>query len=145
MRKKIEEDKKKEEERRKQEEMQSINTLKGEFGQMINDLKTDASKLDYTVSGMDLKPAQIRILLKATETNCTLRGLSMNRKKITDEEGIELIRCIFNNTALERLEMEGNNLGNKTLTQIAELLEKNRTIRVIDLENNDLTSQGKEV
>lgn len=56
MRKKLEEERKKEEERKNQEELQSINTLKGEFGNMINDLKTDQSKLDFTISGLDLRP-----------------------------------------------------------------------------------------
>lgn len=49
---------------------------------MINDLKTDNSKLDYTISGLDLRPAQIRILVKVAETNNTLKGLSMSRKRI---------------------------------------------------------------
>ena len=39
----------------------------------------------------------------------------MNRKRITDDEGVELVKCIIKNNTLERLEMEGNYLGSKTL------------------------------
>lgn len=34
---------------------------------MINNLKKNDTTLDYTVAGLDLRPAQIRILVKAIE------------------------------------------------------------------------------
>lgn len=40
--------------------------------------------------------------------------------------------------------MEGNNLGPKTLVAIAKLLETNKSIRVIDLESNNLTAYDKD-
>lgn len=43
---------------------------------------------------------------------------------------------------LERLELEGNSLGPETITQLAKLLSTNRSIRTIDLENNNLTNYG---
>lgn len=33
-----------------------MNTLKGEYGNMMIDLATGDSKLDYTISGLDLRP-----------------------------------------------------------------------------------------
>ena len=69
---------------------------------MINDLKSDQSKLDFTISGLDLRPVQMRILLKVTETNTTLKGLAMSRKKIGDEDGFELVRSLEKNQNLER-------------------------------------------
>lgn len=43
-----------------------------------------------------------------------------------------------------RLELEGNHLGPKTLIAISKLLEFNKSIRVIDLENNNLTNYDKD-
>ncbi|KAM3126816.1 hypothetical protein pb186bvf_021090, partial [Paramecium bursaria] len=123
-------------------EQQEFSNLKGEFGYMINDLRSGQSRLDYTISGLDLRPQQIQLLVKETENNTTLKGLSMCRKRITDKEGVELIQNLENNRVLERLELEGNSLGPETITQLAKLLSTNRSIRCIDLENNNLTNYG---
>jgi hypothetical protein len=37
-----------------------------------------------------------------TETNQTLKGLSLARKKISDEDGVELVRSLEKNQVLER-------------------------------------------
>ena len=43
----------------------------------------------------------------------------MTRKNIQDEDGTIIIKNLLKNKGLERLELEGNNLGPKTLAQIA--------------------------
>lgn len=111
---------------------------------MINDLKQNSSTLDYTVSGLDLRPAQIRILVKAVEKNFSLKGLNMSRKKIGDAEGVEIAHNLIKNNVLERLELEGNFLGARATSAIAELIKNNGCIRVIDIEGNDLTHGGKD-
>jgi len=85
---------------------------------MINELNTDNSVLDYTISGLDLRPAQIRILVKTAETNSSLRGLVMTRKAIDDVQGSEIAKILEKNTVLERLELEGNFLGPKAAYSI---------------------------
>lgn len=47
------------------------------------------------------------------------------------------------NQNLERLELEGNELGPKTASKLGELLNINYSIRVIDLEGNNLTNGEK--
>jgi len=37
--------------------MNQFKTLKGKFGNMLNELKSSTTTLDYTVSGLDLRPA----------------------------------------------------------------------------------------
>ena len=69
----------------------------------------------------------------------------MSRKKIGDAEGVEIAHNLKKNFVLERLELEGNFLGPRTANAIAELLEENNSIRVIDLEGNDLTNSGKDI
>ncbi|EGR27530.1 hypothetical protein IMG5_194790 [Ichthyophthirius multifiliis] len=69
----------------------------------------------------------------------------MSRKKLTDFEGVEITKSLKKNIVLERLELEGNELGPKTCIGLAELLKNNQSLRVLDLEGNNLTNQGKDV
>eukprot|EP01017_Pseudomicrothorax_dubius_P006523 TRINITY_DN11876_c0_g2_i1.p1 TRINITY_DN11876_c0_g2~~TRINITY_DN11876_c0_g2_i1.p1 ORF type:complete len:366 (+),score=129.06 TRINITY_DN11876_c0_g2_i1:73-1170(+) len=136
---KVEEERRKKEEQRKlHEEYQQISSLKGRYGTMINQLNTDFTPLEYTISGLQLKPAQIRIFMKAAEANKTLKVLSLSRKNLSDDEGVEIAKCLTNNTTLERIELDGNNLGPRTLLEFAKLLKMNKTLRSIDFEGNNL-------
>lgn len=131
--------------RKREEEMQQINTLKGRFGNMINQLNADYTPLEYTISGMQLKPAQIRILVKAAESNKTLRCLSMSRKNLSDDDGVEIAKCLVSNSVLEKIDLDGNNLGPRCLAEFAKMLKTNFSLRGLDFEGNNLTQIGKDV
>ena len=73
-----------ERERLRMEEEEESNTLTGKFGHMINDLNTHSTNLEFTISGLDLRPAQIKVLVNNVETNASLKALSMPRKGLTD-------------------------------------------------------------
>lgn len=79
----------------------------GKFGHIINDLTTHSSNLEFTISGLDLRPAQIKVLVNNVENNSSLKALSMPRKKLTDPEGKEICEKLEKNQTLERLELEG--------------------------------------
>lgn len=87
---------------------------------------------------MDLRPAQIKVLVANVQKNASLKGLNMCRKNLTDAEGCEVADNLSSNVFLERLELEGNRLGPETLTQISKLLKANESLRLIDLEGNKL-------
>ena len=89
---------------------------------MINDLNTNTTNLEFTISGMDLRPAQVKVLVSNVQNNSSLKGLTMCRKGLTDAEGTQVAEKLHGNTFLERLELEGNKLGSDTLFQIAKLL-----------------------
>ena len=109
---------------------------------MINDLNTNTTNLEFTISGMDLRPAQIKVLISNVQNNSSLKALTMCRKGLTDVEGCEVAEKLANNFYLERLELEGNNLGPETLIQISKLLESNDSLRLVDLEGNRLIRGG---
>lgn len=111
---------------------------------MISDLLDNKSSADFSITGLDLKEAQIRVLMRAVSKNKTLKTLSLSRKKISDDDGVDICECLMDNMCLEKLELEGNNLGPKTAEAIAKLITANPFIRTIDLENNDLTVSAKE-
>jgi hypothetical protein len=79
---KHEEEKRAEELRRQLEEQQQLGTLKGKFGHMINNLQSEQTQLEYTITGLNLMDAQIRILSQNITTNQTLKVISMIRKNI---------------------------------------------------------------
>lgn len=67
---------------------------------MINDLNTNTTNLEFTTSGMDLRPAQIKVLISNVQSNSSLKGLTMSRKKLTDVEGIEVAEKLVKNENL---------------------------------------------
>lgn len=69
---KLDEEKRAEELRRQLEEQQQLGTLKGRFGNMINNLQQEQTILEYTIAGLDLLDAQIRILSQNITPNTTL-------------------------------------------------------------------------
>ncbi len=75
---------------------------------MINDLNTNTTNLEFTISGLDLRPTQVKVLLSNVQNNSSLKGLTMSRKKLTDVEGKEISERLSSNIYLERLELEGN-------------------------------------
>jgi len=50
---------------------------------------------------------------------------------------------LIKNKCLEKLELEGNNLGHKAATEFGRFLKENKCLKVLDLENNNLTSLSK--
>jgi hypothetical protein len=70
---------------------------------MINDLNTNTTNLEFTTSGMDLRPAQIKVLISNVQNNSSLKGLTMCRKRLTDVEGFEVSEKLLTNNNLERL------------------------------------------
>ena len=79
--------------------------------------------------------------VKIAETNQTLKGLAMSRKGISDDEGAEIIRSLERNQVLERFELDGNQLGCKSAQALGNLINANRSIRVVDIEGNNLTGE----
>ena len=69
----------------------------GRFGHMINDLNTNTTNLEFTISGMDLRPAQIKVLISNVQNNSSLKGLTMCRKGLTDVEGCEVAENLAKN------------------------------------------------
>ncbi len=68
----------------------------------------------------------------------------MSRKKLKDTEGIEIAKSLKNNFVLERLELEGNEFGPRTIYGLGEYIKNSTSLRVLDIESNNLTNDGKE-
>ena len=60
--------------------------------------------------------------------HCTLKELYISRADATDEGAIAVAQSLRENTALQVLSMTGNDLGGKTCTAFALMLEVNKTL-----------------
>ena len=109
---------------------------------MINQLKTNDTPLEYTITGLNLISAQISIMIQAAIANKSLKSLYMSRKGLTDKEGIPIANCLMNNKSLLQIDLEGNNLGVASAIQFGNLINTNDSLNVINLEGNDLTNHS---
>lgn len=66
----------------------------------------------------------------------------MARKQIGDIEGVSLAQMVETNGCLRKLELEGNLLGTQSASAFGKALKKNKTLRYLDLESNQLTADG---
>ena len=86
-------------------------------------------------------PIAIRAFIKAiTATNNTsLKSLDLCQCFLGDDVGIEIGTCIKMNKHIQRIELDFNNLGPKSLTAIAVGLQNNTTLKSLSIEHNPLT------
>lgn len=68
----------------------------------------------------------------------------MNRKQMTNDQGSDLVKALKYNRYIEKLCLEGNQLGPKFLESLSETLRVNKVLRYIDLEGNPLTNGNNE-
>lgn len=123
---------------KRKEEEEQMNRLEGRMLIMLKNLQSDNTPKEYTLSGLNLGPARCRILASNVAHNHTLTALHLARKGIEDAEGVELAKMLINNGVLRKLELEGNKLGPKSIQAFGIALEQNTTLRVLDLESNDI-------
>lgn len=81
---------------------------------ILKKLQCDQTHRDLTTSGIELGTVRSRILIQNIVPNSTLSCLSMNRKLIEDEIGVDLARMTMVNKNVRKIELEGNKLGPKT-------------------------------
>ena len=123
---------------KRKEEEEQMNRLEGRMLIMLKNLQSNNTPKEYTISGLNLGPARCRILASHVAHNRTLTALHLARKGIEDGEGVELAKMLINNAVLRKLELEGNKLGPKSIQAFGQALEQNNTLRVLDLESNDI-------
>jgi Ran GTPase-activating protein (RanGAP) involved in mRNA processing and transport len=62
-----------------------------------------------------------------------------------DSEGVVLAQMLVSNKTLRKLELEGNLIGPQSARAFGKSLKKNITLRVLDLESNQLTQDGQDM
>lgn len=138
------EKKKKAEEQKRREEEEQRKKMEGGLDRILHSLTKNVSAPDITACGIDLNPARLRLLAKNLSENTSCRSIDLNRKGLTDEDGVSLATMLEKNQGLLKLECEGNNLGVQSAEKLGEALRKNQTLRSLNLESNNLTASGND-
>lgn len=68
----------------------------------------------------------------------------MGRKQISDDNAILIAKSLHTNKGLEHVELNGNNLEAAATESFGKMLMKNRTLKVLNMEMNNLTNSGKD-
>ena len=66
----------------------------------------------------------------------------MSRKAISDSDGQVLAQMLYTNNTLRKLELDGNLLGPKIAAEFGKALKVNKSLKLLDLESNQLTVDG---
>lgn len=112
---------------------------------MLDRLKENNTPQDYTLSGLNLGSARLRMLVGAVTDNNSLLGLNLSRKELVQVDAIEIANMLSKNKKLQKLELEGNMLNSIGVKTIArELIKNNTTLRYLDLEGNKITGPTKQ-
>ena len=109
---------------------------------MLGKLQRNSTPRDMTLSGIELGTIRARILINNILHNESLMCVSMNRKLIEDEVGVDIARMLMLNKNIRKVELEGNKLGPKTAREFGHMLKISKIMKFIDLDNNMLTSDG---
>uniref|UniRef100_A0A7S2SGH2 Uncharacterized protein n=1 Tax=Mucochytrium quahogii TaxID=96639 RepID=A0A7S2SGH2_9STRA len=91
-----------------------------------------------------INPALARALSRPLTNNIVLNSLDLSHSIIGDEAGPTLAHALSKQKSLRRVELENCQLGPKTITAFAKVLEENSKIAHLSLENNPLTGKQRE-
>ncbi|GBG33792.1 NACHT, LRR and PYD domains-containing protein 2 [Hondaea fermentalgiana] len=87
----------------------------------------------------DITPPLCRTLCKPLQKDNWLVSLDLSHSDVGDASGVLLAKALCANAGIQRLELEACNLGPRALRALASVLEQNKTLRHMSLENNMLT------
>ena len=121
---------------KRQEEEELSKKLGGRILMMLTKLEKQETPGEFSTSGMELGGARVGILARQVAYNKTLKNLHLSRSGIKDEEGVEIVKLLYINKSIIKMEFEGNNLGPKSAKEFGKALRVNKTLQYLDLESN---------
>ncbi|CEM11884.1 unnamed protein product [Vitrella brassicaformis CCMP3155] len=134
-----------EEERKRREEEEQRSRLEGGLEKLIHQLKSNTSDRDVALSGLDLNPVRLRLLMQdGLANNKSLFSLDLSRRGLTDQDGEVVAQMLRQNKYLGALDLEGNYLGVESAKAFAVALKENTSLKYLNLSNNLLTANGND-
>lgn len=142
--------KEREAERKRLEEEEQMRHMQGGLNQIVDALGKNTSAPHISLCGISLytepgpSSVNLRLLTKSMAANESCMSLDLNRKGLSDEDGLSIAAMLESNHHLQKLEVEGNNLGVRAAEKIGEALRTNRCLRSLNLESNNLTASASD-
>lgn len=105
---------------------------------LFDQLMGNKTPIEVSMTGLELGASRTSMLAKFVKVNESLMSLHMARKNISDNDGYQLAHMLNSNKTLRKLELEGNQLGPKTISEFGKTLKynKNTALKYLDLESN---------
>ena len=116
---------------------------------MVSEALQNINRPEYTISGLNLLPSQVSVLLRSVDPkytdlpNTVLKHVNMARKLLSDESGVIVAESIGRNKAIEHCDISGNCLEAGAAEEFGAALAVNRSLKHLNLECNNLTKSGK--
>ena len=139
-------EKQQEEEKRRKEEEEQRSKLEGRLELMIDNLQKNNTPQEYTLAGLALNSVRLRLVVNNAKKNNTLLGLHLARMKITGNDVKVLCELLDNNTTLQKLELEGNEIEPasttsqiQTLTPSVSCCRRNGVVTIFGLERTGIS------
>lgn len=142
--------KEREAERKRLEEEEQMRQMQGGLNQIVDTMFKNTTAPHVSMCGISLytEPGpysvNLRLLTKSMADNHSCMSLDLNRKGLSDEDGLAIATMLETNACLQKLEVEGNNLGVLAAERIGQALRTNRCLRSLNLESNNLTASAND-
>ena len=119
-----------------------------EVSDTLSDGKRGAGlySLDLAVNnaGGDGERGGIRALMKALETNTSLRMLNLRGNDLTPEHAGDVAEMLCENVTLTQLNVGYNKIYNEGAWELAEALSENPSLLGLDIQRNEISDDGAE-
>ena len=106
---------------------------------LANVIKNNSGLKELYLYSNDLR-SSATVILQALEENSKLKVLNLSNNNMTSQVARDLANVIKNNSGLEELYLYSNDLRSSA-TVILQALEENSKLKVLNLSNNNMTSQ----
>ena len=127
--------------KRRQEES-SMNEIDATLMEVFAKMESNTTPFEVSLQGIKLQTPQVGILCKQLGVNKSLLALDLCRMGIDDDNGKVIATYLRRNTHLRKLELEGNLLGPKTAMEFGKTLKVNTSLKVLNLDSNQLAAEG---
>ena len=100
--------------------------------------------LDLAVNNcvLDGERSGVRALMKALESNTTLRMLNLRGNDLTSEAAGDVAEMLLENNSLKQLNVGYNKILNDGAWELAEALSENTGLTGLDLQRNEISDEG---
>ena len=116
------------------------NNMTGQAAEgLANVIKNNSNLEQLDLESNNIGPSAI-VILQALMENSKLKLLNLNSNYMTERVVDDLANVIKNNSNLEQLGLENNKLG-PSATVILQALKENSQLKVLNLNNNNMTGQ----
>ena len=116
------------------------NNMTGQVAEdLANVIKNNSGLEELYLSNNNLGPSAT-VILQALKEKCKIKILYLHNNKITRQVAEDLAQFIKNNSNLQKLGLEKNNLG-PSATVILQALKKHSQLKVLNLNSNNMTGQ----